>query len=250
MSALERAWRFDSEVQERTAREVRRFDLGAVLFSNELPRVYDANFIRLDRGLEELSAAGVERLANQLQAGLAHRKLLLPGSPDAERLARDLEGRGWSVNRTVVMEYAGPRERDPAAAAGAEQVDARAVRGARHEALVGRAPEVQRQVADYTERMAATSPARVFAAFAGGEVAAFCALLEGDGIGEIDEVTTLARFRRRGLGTTVVEAALQTSLAERHGLTFLVANGGEWPAQWYGRLGFAEVGERWEIYRA
>jgi ribosomal protein S18 acetylase RimI-like enzyme len=173
----------------------------------------------------------------------------MPGSDAAALIARELGSRGWSVNRTVVMRYEGPRERNPEAAAAAEQVDARAVRGARHEALAGRSLEVQRQVADYTERMARSTPARVLAAFAGREVAAFCALLEGDGIGEIDEVTTLARFRRHGLGTAVVEAALQASLAEGHGLTFLVANADDWPRRWYERLGFAEIGHRWEVYR-
>jgi ribosomal protein S18 acetylase RimI-like enzyme len=90
----------------------------------------------------------------------------------------------------------------------------------------------------------------VFAAFAGGEIAAFCTLLAGDRIGEIDEVTTLARFRRHGLGTAVVEAALQTSLAEGNDLTFLVANADDWPRGWYGRMGFVEMGERFEVYRA
>jgi hypothetical protein len=47
-----------------------------------------------------------------------------------------------------------------------------------------------------------------------------------------------------------VEAALQASLADGHELTFLVANADDWPRRWYERLGFAEIGERFEIYRA
>jgi ribosomal protein S18 acetylase RimI-like enzyme len=250
MSDLERAWRFDAEVQERTAREVKPFELGVAVASPDLPRVYDANLVRVDGPVEGLSAAELESVVNRLQHGLAHRKVILPDSEAAGELAREMGGRGWSINRTVVMRYEGPRERDPQAAAAAEQVDARAVRGARHEALAGRSLEVQRQVADYTERMAQVTSGRVFAAFAGGEVAAFCALLEGDGVGEVDEVTTLARFRRHGLGTAVVEAALQTSLAAGHDFTFLVANADDWPRRWYGRLGFVEIGERIEVYKA
>jgi ribosomal protein S18 acetylase RimI-like enzyme len=250
MSDLERAWRFDAGVQERTAHEVEPFELGAAVASPDLPRVYDANLVRVDGPLDGVTAPELESIANRMQHGLAHRKLLLPGTQRAAELAREMAGRGWSLNRTVVMRYEGPRERDPQAAAAAEQVDARAVRGARHEALAGRSLEVQRQVADYTERMAEVTSGRVFAAFAGHEVASFCALLEGDEIGEIDEVTTLARFRRHGLGTAVVEAALQTSLATGHGFTFLVANADDWPRRWYGRLGFVEIGERFEVYRA
>jgi ribosomal protein S18 acetylase RimI-like enzyme len=249
MSAAQRAWDFDREVQERAAREVRRFELGAALYNRELARVYDTNLVRIDRLTPDITADELEGIANRLQRGLAHRKLLLPGSETAAWLAEEMGRRGWSLNRTVVMRYEGGPQRDPQAAAGAEQVDPRAVRGARMEALVGRSTDVQSQVADFTERMAATTPSRVFAAFAGGEVAAFCALLEGDGIGEIDEVTTLPRFRRRGLATAVVEAALQASLADGRDLTFLVANADDWPRRWYERLGFAAVGDRYEVYR-
>jgi ribosomal protein S18 acetylase RimI-like enzyme len=250
MSDLERAWRFDAGVDERSAREVRRFGYGVAVSNADLARVYDANMVRIDRGLDQLDADELERLTGDLQRGLGHRKVVLPGSDEGARLAREMGARGWSLNRTVVMRYEGPRERDPAAAAAAEQVDARAVRGARHEALAGRSLEVQRQVADFTERMAHAAAGRVFAAFHRGEIAAFCTLLEGDGIGEIDEVTTLARFRRHGLGTAVVEAALQTSLVAGHDLTFLVANADDWPRGWYRRLDFVEIGDRYEIYRA
>jgi ribosomal protein S18 acetylase RimI-like enzyme len=249
MRDVERAWEFDRAVQERAAHEVKRFELGAALFNRELSRVYDTNLVRIDRGAEELTAEELERIANSLQSGLAHRKLLLPGSDAVARLAEEMARRGWAINRTAVMRYDGPRERSAEAAAAAEQVDPRAVRGARMEALAGRSHDVQRQVADFTERMAETTPARVFTAFADGEVASFCALLEGDGIGEIDEVTTLPRFRGRGLGTAVVEAALQASLAGGNDLTFLVANSDDWPRAWYERLGFVEMGERFEIYR-
>jgi ribosomal protein S18 acetylase RimI-like enzyme len=249
MSSAERAWRFDAAVQERAARRVQHFELGAALYADDLPRVYDANFVRLDRGVEDLDAAAFERLADSLQNGLAHRKLLLRASPEADALVADLRPRGWSATRTLVMEYDGPRRRSADAAAAAEQVDTRAVRGARDDALEGRGDDVRAQVADYTERLATATGARTFAAFANGEVASFCVLLEADGIGEIDEVTTVTRHRRRGLGKAVVEAALAASLAAGNDLTFLVAAADDWPKEWYARMGFRVVGERWEVYR-
>src|SRR5215212_2591252 len=233
MSALERAWRFDRDADERAAGRVERFECGAAIYSDDLPRVYDANVIRVDRGLDATTADDLERLAESLQGDLGHRKLMLPGGDAADALAPELGRRGWSTTRTVVMRYRGPRERDPALAAAAEQVEPRAVYGARMAALGGRTSDVQRQVADYTQRLGEAARGRIFAAFVGGEVAAFCALLEGDGLGEIDEVTTLERFRRRGLGTAVVEAALAASLAAGHELTFLVAAASDWPRQWY-----------------
>src|SRR3954452_15335833 len=249
MSALERAWRFDREADERAAGRVERFELGAAVYSDDLPRVYDANVIRVDRDLDGTSPDELELLAEELQGGLGHRKLMLPGGDAADALATELGERGWTTTRTVVMRYAGPRERDSGDAAAAEEVDPRAVYGARMAALSGRSTDVQRQVADYTQRLGEAARGRVFAAFAGGEVAAFCALLEGDGLGEIDEVTTLERFRRRRLGTAGVEAALGPSLAAGHELTFLVAAANDWPRDWYARMGFEEIGWRWEVYR-
>jgi ribosomal protein S18 acetylase RimI-like enzyme len=240
-----RAWEFDRELQERGAARVEEFDRGAALFTESLPRVYDCNFVRLD-DVDGLSATDVELLAHDLQGELRHRKLVLP--PAGEGVADELVARGWSVSRIATMEYAGPAERDGAAPA-AELVDPRAIRGAREDALAGRDPDLQRQVANYTERLAGANDGLVFAAFADGEVGGFCALFERDGIGEIDEVTTIERHRRRGLGNAVVEAALRASLASNNDLTFLNADADDWPKRWYERLGFREVGRRYEVYR-
>ena len=68
-------------------------------------------------------------------------------------------------------------------------------------------------------------------------------------MGQIDEVTTIERFRRRGLGTAVVAGALQASLADGDELTFLVADEGDWPKDWYARLGFEPIGRRYELLR-
>ncbi|MEA2427330.1 MAG: hypothetical protein QOF37_958 [Thermoleophilaceae bacterium] len=247
VTTFQRIWAFDRRLQEQSAPRVRRFQRGVALYDDSLPRVYDANFLLFDFDVEGLSADEAERLAESLQGDLTHRKLVLPES--GAEVARALVARGWSVSRIAAMKYAGPRERDGSAAARAELVDPRAVRAAREEALMGRDGDLQRQVADYTENLARANDGRLFAAFEDGSAAAFCAYFEGDGIGEIDEVTTLDRFRRRGLGTAVVEAALLTSLAAGNDLTFLNADEDDWPKRWYERLGFRTVGRSFEVYK-
>lgn len=244
MTPYERAWEFDRELQERGARRVQRFDRGAALYNDSLPRVYDGNFIRIDDAAG-LGAREAERLADSLQGSLRHRKLVLPD--DAEELAEELARRRWSRTRIATMEYRG--ERGPDAVGSAEIVDARAIRAAREAALADRDADLTRQIAEYTERLAEANDGRIFAAFDGGEPGAFCALFERDGVGEIDEVTAVGRFRRRGLGNAVVNAALRTSLADGSELTFLNADADDWPKQWYERLGFVEVGRRYEVWR-
>jgi ribosomal protein S18 acetylase RimI-like enzyme len=247
VTPFERIWAFDRRLQERGAPRVQQFDRGVAVYDDTLPRVYDANFLFFDFAVEGLTVAEAERLAESLQGDLRHRKVVLPEG--GAEVARGLVSRGWSVSRVASLEYAGPLERDGAHAARAELVDPRAVRGAREEALVGRDADLQRQVANYTENLALRCDGRVFGAFEHGEVGAFCAYFEHDGTGEIDEVTTLERLRRRGLGTAVVEAALMTSLAAGNDLTFLNADEDDWPMRWYERLGFRKVGRRFEVYR-
>lgn|SRR3954449_898098 len=249
MSALERTWRFDREIRERAAQRVRPFGLGTAIYADDLPRVYDTNLLWIDGPLDGIGADDVERLADSLQGELGHRKVVVPGGAEAERLARDLTAHRWSASRTLVMEYAGPAERDPGRSAGAELVDPRAVRAARLESTPNRSSDVQRQVADFGERLGAVAGGRVFATFADGEVAAFCILLEGGGIAEIHEVTTLDRFRRRGLAGAAVEAAIAASLSDGHDLLYILAVEDDWPKDWYGRLGFREIGYRYELYK-
>src|SRR4051794_33515754 len=159
MSVAERAWRFDADLQERIAQRIERFEHGVAVYSDDLPRVYDANVVRVDRP-DGLTAADLEDLVESLQRRMGHRKLMLPGGSRSALLAAELGARGWSLSRTVVMEYAGPRERDPERAAGAELVDPRAIRAARLEAGPGSA-DVPAQVADFTERMGRAGSGRV-----------------------------------------------------------------------------------------
>ena len=239
-----RAWEFDRDLQERAAVQVQRFDRGAALYNGSLPRVYDCNFIRIDDP-DGLEAGDAVRLADSLQAGMRHRKFVLPR--DAETLVGDLVRRGWSRARIATMAYSGDGE--PPAAEAAELVDPRSIRGAREGALADRDADLTRQIAEYTERLAMANDGRALAAFADGQVGSFCALFECDGVGEIDEVTTLDRFRKRGMGNAVVTAALRTSLSDGNTLTFLNADADDWPKRWYERLGFRVVGLRYEVWR-
>src|SRR5689334_16576921 len=168
MDPYTRAWEFDRELQERAAARVQRFDRGAALYTESLPRVYDCNFVRVDDP-DGLTAGDAVRLTDSLQAGQRHRKLVLPAG--GEMLSGALVRRGWSRARIATMEYAGDGPLPPAQ--DAELVDPRAIRGAREGALLDRDADLTRQIADYTERLAGANDGRVFAAFADGEVGAF-----------------------------------------------------------------------------
>src|SRR4051794_20173865 len=90
MSELERTWGFECATHDRYARSRRRFELGTVIHDETLPRVYDANFVRFERGFDELTADSVEALADELQASLRHRKVVIPDEEAGARVAEDL----------------------------------------------------------------------------------------------------------------------------------------------------------------
>jgi ribosomal protein S18 acetylase RimI-like enzyme len=251
---LSRAWDFERGMQDRWARTLREFEYGTALYNDTLRRVYDTNFVRFERGFDDLTADLVESCVDELQASLRHRKVMIPDEAAGARVADEMRRRGWGVYALVTMAYRGPRVR-PALSSSpvvAEQVDPRAVRGVRAQALDDgkRDAEAREQIVAFTELMAAAADvARLYAAWAAGFIGAFCALFQGDGLGQIDEITTLERWRRRGLGTAVVEAALQAALADGDDV-FLVADDGDWPKEWYARLGFEPIGRRWELIRS
>ena len=246
---LRHAWEFERAMQDRWARGRVEFEYGTALYNDSLRRVYDTNFVRFERGFESLTADVVEACADELQASLRHRKVMIPDEEAGARVADELRSRGWKYYTLVTMEYRGPRSRQPVREA--EQVPAPAVRGVRRQALDDgkRDSEARHQIVAFTELMARAASTRVYGAWGDGELGSFCVLFQGDGLGQIDEVTTLDRYQRRGLGTAVVEAALSAALADGDEV-FLVADDGDWPKEWYARLGFEPIGRRYELIRS
>jgi ribosomal protein S18 acetylase RimI-like enzyme len=246
---LARAWRFECEMQDRCASSRRAFDFGTALYNDALRRVYDTNFVRFEHGFDDLTGDVVEVYADELQASLRHRKVLIPDERAGARVADDLKKRGWRYFTLLTMAYRGNGQPQPHAA---EEVEPAALRGARERALDDgqRDAEARRQIVAFTELMASVGCTRLFAARADrNEIGSFCALFQEDGVGQIDEVTTVEQFRRRGLGAAVVGSALRASVASGAELTFLVADEGDWPKDWYHRLGFEPIGRRYELLR-
>lgn len=76
-----------------------------------------------------------------------------------------------------------------------------------------------------------------------GTPGAPCVLYERDGIGQVESVTTMPERREEGLASAVVMAAARASRERGDELTFIVADGDDWPWRLYERLGFDRVGE-------
>jgi GNAT superfamily N-acetyltransferase len=77
---------------------------------------------------------------------------------------------------------------------------------------------------------------------AGGRLAASCAIIERDGLVEVDAVNTLPARRGHGLGRAVVVEAVRVAQGGGPDVVFLGAYRDDWPHRWYSRLGFEPVG--------
>jgi ribosomal protein S18 acetylase RimI-like enzyme len=246
MTELERCLALLHEIDREAAKTEVPFRFGTAYLHDELPRVWSRNYLSLERDLESATAGLVSAEAERVlgEAGVAHRKVEVFDAEVGERLAPDLAKLGWQVECDVIMVAA----RDPD-----READLSLVAEVEPEVLepvwaeVGRGDrdiedeDVIRQLADGKRVLASAIGARFFAAQADGEIGAYCELYSGGGIGQIENVLTLERFRNRGLARALVLRALAESRAAGNDLTFLLANRDDWPKELYRKLGFDEI---------
>ena len=79
---------------------------------------------------------------------------------------------------------------------------------------------------------------RFFVATIDGERAGYAGLIRLEGVGYVDNVVTMPQYRRRGVASAAVSAAVEASRSSGDEATFLLADEGGSPAALYERLGF------------
>ncbi len=210
---------------------------GHAVFTDELPRRLDGNYLWVDRPAEP-----EELVAEAEQHG---RRLIFVPEPElGDRLAPWFEREGWRVDRHVVM----VQLRKPNRAADlsvVQELREEDLRAARKQVLSGQ-PWATEEVLDHIfaakrvigERVRA----RFFGAVVDGEVVSYSDLYQDGADAQIEDVGTLPEQRDRGYASAVVLAAIEA--ARRDGAEFicLVADANDWPKELYRRLGFDTVG--------
>jgi GNAT superfamily N-acetyltransferase len=252
MTDLERCIDFIGRLADRAARTKAPSRYGVAHLNTDLPRVWSRNYLFADGDLgavtaEEL-AAETDRILGS--AGLAHRKVELVDDEAGDRLEPQFRELGWTVECDVIM--VARREPD-------REVDTSAVDEVAIDELVPvwalgwqTEPrivddEVVRQLVENRSLMAEAVATRFFAGRVDGEIGSYCELYYEPGIGQIEDVLTLERFRNRGLARATVMRALAASRAAGHDLTFLIADRDDWPKELYRKLGFDQIGRIWEF---
>jgi ribosomal protein S18 acetylase RimI-like enzyme len=245
MDEFERAFALMDRMDERTAERLEPTPFGPVLVHTRLARVHDLNFLRAeepgDATAEEL-AAEADRV--QGAAGIAHRRVNVRAEGQRKRLEPQFVQLGWEPQRFVVMvQRRGP---DRPAEHEVREVDeptlrplwAEAIRSEPH----GKDEALVQQILEHRRDVGRAIATRLFAAEVDGNLVAHSELYSEDGVGQVENVYTLADYRGRGLARSLVLHGVSESQAAGNELTFLVADADDWPQRLYERLGFEIVG--------
>jgi len=254
-SQLERVTGFLRAVDEGASTSVQPFEHGIAYLNDRLPRVYDRNFLLVTD--PAVTPKVLTRSADRLLggAGLAHRKLVFEHEGAGRRATGGLGGGGWEYRRLAVMAYRGDGDA-AAAAGGASEVDRQALLPAL-ETMIRMEPwgsveadqEVVRQLSAADTAIEHAVRQRCFARLVDGRVVSSCRLYSDGSVAQIEDVATVPGHRQRGYAEAVMAKAIREAAAA-HELVFLTAVDGRWVKRWYERLGFVQVGLRYEATRS
>lgn len=255
MPELERCTSFLRDLALRCAQRTEPSPFGTVLLNNDLQRVWSLNYLLAEQNLETATAALLAAEADRVLggAGLRHRKVEVLDGEIGASLEPQFKELNWQVECDIVMVARRPPATNSAGSQPEEvtpevlePVWAEGIRGE----PFGREDETVRQLVAQRYVLRDALGARFFAARVNGELASFCDLYSLGGMGQIEGVLTIERFRNRGLARAVVSRALQASEDGGNTLTFLVADRDDWPKELYRKLGFEEIGSIYEFRRS
>jgi GNAT superfamily N-acetyltransferase len=252
MTDLERCIDFIVQLADRAAKTKAPSRYGVAHLNADLPRVWSRNYLF---AYDDLSAVTADELIAETDrilggAGLTHRKVELVDEEAGDRLEPEFRALGWQVECDVIM----VARRDPDRGVDTSIVDEVPIdelmpvwsRGWQSDPRV-HDDEVVRQLVENRRVMADAVDTRFFAGRVDCEIGSYCELYYEPDIGQIEDVLTLERFRKRGLAQATVMRALDASREAGHDLTFLLAVRDDWPKELYAKLGFDEIGRIWEF---
>jgi ribosomal protein S18 acetylase RimI-like enzyme len=214
------------------------FPGGVAYYNEELPLVWDVNFVRVDHPAVDLVAT-IERL----QADQGHRKVLIEDPALLDAHGPELVGAGFGRRGLVAMAREPGGRLDPDVRELSYE-EAKPLRFEVHmEQLTPPREEVAEQVGRVHDRTHAVTEERWLVIHAGGRPAGHLILYSKDGLAQIEDVGVLKRFRGQGLARRLIEHALELVAAD-HDTVFIIAESDDWPGNFYRRLGFEHVEDR------
>jgi uncharacterized protein (DUF952 family)/GNAT superfamily N-acetyltransferase len=243
--AAARARTFERSLAERRAAIVVPVTGGVATLDPRVPASWEHNGLWID---DDLDAATLVAEADRALAGLGHRRAVLAHPPPADL--------GWAAEelRFLVLDPSAPMPRPPASAGRVTAVTQEVMAGLWRPSWRRDLPDVNdAAVEDLVRREAfADAHARIVDLAVLGEagVPIAGAQLRLDGAtAAIESVMTDPDHVGHGHATALMGDAIGRARAAGCDVVWLLARAGDWPRGWYERLGFVDVGARWEVVR-
>ena len=235
---------------QRAAEELRSHDGATLVAHPTLPHVPHLNTVLLPG---EADADRVEAVAEALQAGMPHRRVVVQDGDAGRRVAPELVARGWVSEPLLLLGRDGAL--DPVEGpVRAEEVPYGHVRGLRDEWLRSEpwatSDEMIAEAHEADRRIFSATPTRAFAAFEQGRPVSYALLLDGGCDGMLEDVYTTPAARGRGLSTSVIAAVLHAARAERHEVVFVPTDADGRARALYERLGFVALVTQYRFFKA
>ena len=241
---LARATTFERSLAERRAAAVLPVTGGVACLDPRVPASWENNSLWITGAVD---AATIVAESDRALAGLAHRRVVTFRPPPDDL--------GWEVEelRIAVLDPAAPDPPEPGVA----------VRAVTQEVMAGLwAPNWQRDLPGVDDVVVADLVRRE--SFANAHVRIVdLAVLGDDGVpvagtqlridgatAAIEAVMTSPSARKQGHGRALVGDAIRRARALNCDVIWLLCLSTDWPRWWYERMGFVDVGARWEAVRS
>jgi GNAT superfamily N-acetyltransferase len=224
------------------ADEMRPIGPGWIVRTSSLPLVWTLNQLRIT---EPITLADAVTLAEEHQADLPYRHVVVVDGTTDPSLEDAFGAAGWNVDREVVMALVETSHRE---------VDTRSVielSEAQMLALMGgwmteEQPERANgldQVEEYNRREGGLWNERCFGILDEEGAPAAISKLRVDGTTAwVEDVYTVPEARGRGYARTLVTYAAGLTRSAEHDLTFIIADDNDWPKNLYAEIGFRPLG--------
>jgi ribosomal protein S18 acetylase RimI-like enzyme len=238
--------RFWRALDERVA-QVEPTRWGAVVTDGRFPGIWDTNYARVDRAVDDLTTAEIATvLAPALRAVGAEVFHVVMFDPEgATELLAELSALGHAVSWDAAMEAAA--EPTVAPEARVEELSAgprlwRRIQDSMGLFGVADAPTIA-QLRRLETEVLTTAGKRWFGVRDGGRILSMAALIQLDGVGYVDNVATFPEARGKGLATAVTAAIVAEARRSGAGTVFLLVDPEDVAVvRMYERLGFRETG--------
>jgi GNAT superfamily N-acetyltransferase len=242
-SVVERISQFSDRFTRAQATDVIELPWGFAVLQREFPLSHFHN-----RAVVTASVSAPEILdaADRVLEGLAHRYVTVDDDALGAALGPELEAEGYEHATIATMVHSGAPVPPPAHEV--REVSLEMLRPAiirEWRIILPDATEEQlAQLADRTALSSRGAELVLLAIYEHGVIAAHADLYldSSAGIAQFEHLATHKDFRLRGYGTTLVRDALHRAREAGCDVSFLTADVGDWPLEWYCRLGYAEAG--------